>query len=77
MPLTGIGIWYGPLYDTGFYNPGFYAPAQQGPVIVTGNDEAPVRERVAASRGCRSHTVVVPSEAGGERNVTVTECNLP
>ena len=77
LPVAGVGIWYGPLYDTGFYNPGSYAPVQQGPIIVTPNDGAPVRERVAAGRGCRAHTVVVPSEAGGERKVTVTECNLP
>jgi hypothetical protein len=77
LPVAGIGIWYGPLYEPGFYNPGYYAPVQQGPVIVTGNDSAPVRERVAAGGRCRSHAVVVPSEAGGERKVTVTECNLP
>jgi hypothetical protein len=68
--------FYGPVYGP-VYDPGVYQPVQSGPIIVTANGPAPGPERVAVGSGCRSYAVIVPSEAGGERKVTITECNQP
>jgi hypothetical protein len=73
LPRHGIGITYGSIYDAG----DVIGVAGQLPPVQTVADLPPLREgdRVAAiGRRCSSQTVVVPSEAGGERPITVTSC---
>jgi hypothetical protein len=73
LPRHGIGVTYGSIYDAG----DVIGVAWQVPPVQTVADMPPLREgdRVAAiGRRCSSQTVVVPSEAGGERPITVTSC---
>jgi hypothetical protein len=70
LPLGGIGIFYGPIYGPALYE----VPI---PVSETADDAMPVPQRNGGGNHCRSRIVVVPSEAGGERPITITECNLP
>jgi hypothetical protein len=64
FPLSGVVVFYGPTYDPVLYDTAVPIPM---------NGAAPGEED--SGRGCRSHTIVVPSESGGERQVTVTQCN--
>ena len=73
LPRNGIGVYYGSSYDPGdvigAVEP--YAPVQ---AIA---DVAALRDgdgAVVIGRRCSSQTVVVPSEAGGERPITITRC---
>jgi hypothetical protein len=73
LPRNGIGVYYGSSYDPGgvIGAVGPYAPVQAVA------DVAAPRESdgaVVIGRRCSSQTVVVPSEAGGERPITVTGC---
>ena len=70
FPYGGIGIYYGPLYGSGLYE----VPV---PVSGTADDAMPVPQGNGGGHRCRSRIVVVPSEASGERPITITECNLP
>jgi hypothetical protein len=65
FPLSGVGDFYGPTYGQAPYDTAV-------PITVDGTTPGEGDQR---PRRCRSHTVVVPSEAGGERQITVTECN--
>ncbi len=76
LPLAGVGVYYGG-YD---YSGGYEAPdaaIYQQPIYVpedvTGT-VPPGNPSVVSHGVCRSDTHVVPSEAGGERKVTVTRC---
>jgi len=73
LPRNGIGVYYGSIYDPGdaIGAIGPYAPVQAVA------DVAAPREgdgAVVIGRRCSSQTVVVPSEAGGERSIKVTHC---
>jgi hypothetical protein len=72
LPLAGIGIYYGDyddqIADSVAYQQPVYLPAGDGLVPAAGY-------QVAAERGvCRSQTVTVPAESGGQRRVTITRC---
>ena len=72
LPRNGIGVYYGSIY-----NPDdFIGAAWQYPPVQTVADMPPLLEGddVVIGRRCGSQTVVVPSEAGGERPITVTRC---
>jgi hypothetical protein len=69
FPLSGVGDFYG----APFYGP-TYDQAPYDTVVSTLVDRTTPGEE-DSRRGCRSHTVVVPSQAGGERQITVTQCN--
>ena len=64
LPNNGIGVYYGPSYDPGDLT----GAASTSTMPVAGNEIA------VLSRHCYSETIVVPSEAGGERSITVTRC---
>jgi hypothetical protein len=72
LPRNGIGINYGSNYDPGDYT----AAAWQYPAMQTVADTPSLLEAESGviGRRCGSQTVVVPSEAGGERPITVTRC---
>ena len=73
LPRNGIGVTYGSIYDPG----GVIGPVGQYAPVQTVADMPPLREgdgAVVIGRRCSSQTVVVPSEAGGERPITVTRC---
>ena len=73
LPRNGIGVYYGSIYDPGDV---IGAVGQVAPVQTVA-DVPPLREGDGAAvigRRCSSQTVVVPSEAGGERPITVTRC---
>ena len=73
LPRNGIGVSYGSIYDPG----DFIGVAGPYPPVQMVANTPPLREgdgAVAGGRRCSSQTVVVPSETGGERPVTVTRC---
>jgi hypothetical protein len=72
LPLNGIGVNYGSNYDPGDYS----GAAWQYPPVQTVADTPSLFEGDSGviGRRCGSQTVVVPSEAGGERPITVTRC---
>lgn len=73
LPRNGIGVYYGSSYDPGDV---IGAVGPVAPVQAVADVAAP-REgagAVAGGRRCNSQTVVVPSEAGGERPITITRC---
>lgn len=67
FPRNGIGV-----YDGSIYNPDDYVGT--APQTVSNAPELPEDEDVLIGRRCGSQSVVVPSEAGGERRITVTYC---
>jgi hypothetical protein len=80
LPLAGIGITYGgydyyggygdQIAEAGAYGQPVYYPAADNfiPVPQAGYP-------FPSDRGvCRSQTLTVPSEAGGQRKVTITRC---
>jgi hypothetical protein len=74
LPPDGIGIYYGDyddeIADSMAYQQPVYLPA--GGNFVPGPQ---ADYHIAAERGvCRSQTRTVPSEAGGQRKVTITRC---
>ena len=74
LPADGIGIYYGDydneITDSIAYQQPVYLPA--GGNFVPGPQ---ADYRIAVERGiCRSQTRTVPSEAGGQRRVTITSC---
>lgn len=72
LPRNGIGVFYGSVYNPDDFTG---ATSQYPPVQVVA-DTAPLLESdgIAISRRCGSQTVIVPSEAGGKRTITVTRC---
>ncbi len=73
LPRNGIGVYYGSSYDSGDV---IGAVGQYAPVQAVADLPAPGEGAGAAviGRRCSSQTIVVPSEAGGERPITVTRC---
>jgi hypothetical protein len=71
LPLAGIGVYYGSLLAEEPWLE-FAAGDVHPQVEITGalpDSSQPVRHG-----GCDTQTVVVPSEAGGERAITVRRC---
>jgi hypothetical protein len=62
LPLAGIGIAYGP----------FGAPIADFGTLARPQDTSQAAEGASV---CRSETRLVPSEAGGERPITITWCH--
>jgi hypothetical protein len=71
LPRNGIGVFYGSTFDPDYVagTGGPYFPAQT--VDTTG---VLAGDGIVLGRRCGSQTVFVPSEAGGERPITVTRC---
>jgi hypothetical protein len=65
LPRNGIGVYYG-------YNPDDFIGT--APQMVANMPALPEDDGIVTSRRCGSQIVVVPSEAGGERRITVTRC---
>jgi hypothetical protein len=73
LPRNGIGVYYGSIYGPSDV---IGAAGQYAPVQAVADVPAPGEGASAAviGRRCSSQTIVVPSEAGGERPITVTGC---
>jgi hypothetical protein len=74
LPRNGIGVSYGSIYSPNdFIGAGWqYAPATtvaDMPPLVEDDDGAMLGRR------CGAQTVVVPSEAGGARPITIWRCH--
>jgi hypothetical protein len=77
FPLAGGGVYYGGYDYSGGYEPPPDAAIYQQPIYVPEDVTGTVpsgNPSVVSHGTCRSDTHVVPSEAGGERKVTVTRC---
>ena len=73
LPLNGVGVYYGPIYSPG----NFTEIVGQYPTMEPVADMPPLPDGdvAAIGRRCGPQAFVVPSEAGGERTVTVTRCS--
>jgi hypothetical protein len=67
FPRNGIGV-----YDGSISNPDDFLGT--APQTVSSTPVLPEDGEVLIGRRCGSQSVVVPSEAGGERRITVTYC---
>jgi hypothetical protein len=72
LPRKGIGVFFGSTFDPSYFTGG----AGQYPLAQTMADSTPLLggDGIVLGRRCGSQTVFVPSEAGGERPITVTRC---
>jgi hypothetical protein len=68
LPRNGIGVFYGSTFDPDY----FTGAAGQYPAQVVVDSPS---DGIVPVRHCGSQTVVVPSEAGGERPITITRCS--
>jgi hypothetical protein len=68
LPHNGIGVFYGSIY-----NPDDFTGV---PPVQTIADTPPLLagDSIVMARRCGAQIVVVPSEAGGERPITITRC---
>jgi len=74
FPLYWLGGWFpiGSDYIPSDFGESYYRPDE--PNIITG--AVPVRGTpyVAYRQGCRTQTVTVPAEAGGETSINIVRC---
>ena len=78
LPATGIGVSYGSYYDPtlygSYFDPTAYVAPAENVIPYVQPTSTNAGQPTAYTVGCRSQTVTVPSERGGERTVTITRC---
>jgi len=71
VPLTVLG---GAAYGPSDYVDPYFRPADAEPDIVPGALPGGGNPVFVYRRGCRTQTVTVPSEDGGDRAINITRC---